>query len=78
MPTVERSAQPQPPSTPRRSESVCAMPSPIVAHDGRAPSQEREEIRELRREDFALRRANEILGFASVFLAKKLDEVRTR
>jgi transposase len=41
-------------------------------------SQEREEIRELRREVFDLRRANEILKSASVFFAKELDEDRTR
>lgn len=41
-------------------------------------SQEREEIRKLRRENFELRRANEILKSASVFFAKELDEDRTR
>lgn len=41
-------------------------------------SAEREEIRELRREVFELRRANEILKSASVFFAKQLDEDRTR
>ena len=41
-------------------------------------SAEREEIRELRRENFELRRANEILKSASVFYAKELDEDRTR
>ena len=41
-------------------------------------SQEREEIRELRREVFELRRANEILKSASVFFATQLDEDRTR
>jgi transposase len=41
-------------------------------------SQEREEIRELRREVFELRRANEILKSASVFFAKELDADRTR
>src|SRR5215204_5055075 len=41
-------------------------------------SQEREEIRRLRRENFELRRANEILKSASVFFAKELDEDRTR
>jgi len=41
-------------------------------------SEEREEIRELRREVFELRRANEILKSASVFFAKQLDEDRTR
>jgi transposase len=41
-------------------------------------SQEREEMRELRKEVFELRRANEILKSASVFFAKELDEDRTR
>jgi transposase len=39
---------------------------------------EREEIRNLRAENFELRRANEILKSASVFFAKELDEDRTR
>ena len=41
-------------------------------------SQEREEIRKLRRENLELRRANEILKSASVFFAKELDPDRTR
>ena len=41
-------------------------------------SQEREEIRKLRRENLELRRANEIMKSASVFFAKELDEDRTR
>jgi transposase len=41
-------------------------------------SQEREEIRKLRRELHDLRRANEILKSASVFFAKELDPDRTR
>jgi transposase len=39
---------------------------------------ERDEIRQLRRENFELRRANEILKSASVFFAKELDESRTK
>ena len=39
---------------------------------------EREEIRKLRRENFELRRANEILKSASVFFAKELDPDRTK
>jgi transposase len=39
---------------------------------------EREEIRRLRQENFALRRANEILKSASVFFATELDADRTR
>ena len=41
-------------------------------------SEEREEIRKLRREVHDLRRANEILKSASVFFAKELDQDRTR
>ncbi len=41
-------------------------------------SEEREEIRKLRKENFELRRANEILKSASVFFAKELDPDRTR
>jgi transposase len=41
-------------------------------------TQEREEIKELKREVFELRRANEILKSASVFFAKELDQDRTR
>ncbi len=39
-------------------------------------SDEREEIRRLRRENFELRRANEILKSASVYFAKELDPDR--
>jgi transposase len=41
-------------------------------------SEEREEIRKLRREVFELRRANEILKAASVFFAGELDPHRPR
>ena len=41
-------------------------------------SQEREEIRRLRKENYELRRANEILKSASVFFAKELDPDRTK
>jgi len=41
-------------------------------------TQEREEVRTLRREVKELRRANEILKSASVFLAKELDQDRTK
>ncbi len=54
----------------------------IEADEGLRPdlptSQEREEIKELRRENFELRRANEILKSASVFFAKELDPDRTK
>ena len=41
-------------------------------------SGEREEIRELRKENYELRRANEILKSASVFFAKELDPDRPK
>jgi len=41
-------------------------------------SQEREDIRRLRQENFELRRANEILKSASLYFARELDEDRTR
>ena len=41
-------------------------------------SEEREEIRKLRREVFELRRTNEILKAASVFFAGELDPHRPR
>src|SRR5271156_2904733 len=41
-------------------------------------TEEREEIKKLRREVFELRRANEILKAASVFFAKELDTDRPR
>ena len=50
------------------------------ADSGKRPdlptSQEREEIRRLRAENFELRRANGIMKSASVFFAKELDEDR--
>jgi transposase len=41
-------------------------------------SQEREDIRRLRKENYELRRANEILKSASVFFAKELDSDRPK
>jgi transposase len=41
-------------------------------------TQEREEIKALKRENFELRRANEILKAASVFFATELDTDRTK
>jgi transposase len=41
-------------------------------------TQEREEIRRLRQENYELRRANEILKSASLFFARELDPDRTR
>jgi transposase len=52
------------------------------ADSGRRPellsSQEREEIRRLRKENYELRRANEILKSASLFFARELDPDRPR
>ena len=54
-------------------------PISLVPLSGRYLSfAEREEIRELRREVFELRRANEILKAASVFFAGELDPHRPR
>jgi transposase len=39
---------------------------------------EREELKRLRKENYELRRANEILKSASVFFAKELDTDRTK
>jgi transposase len=41
-------------------------------------TEEREEIRKLRKENFELRRANEILKSASVFFARELDPDRPK
>ncbi len=40
--------------------------------------EEREEIRKLRKENYELRRANEILKSASLFFARELDTDRTK
>jgi transposase len=54
----------------------------VEADEGLRPelptSEEREEIKKLRRENFELRRANEILKAASVFFATELDADRPR
>ncbi len=54
----------------------------VEADEGRRDdlpsSQEREEIRKLRREVFELRRANEILKAASMFFAGELDPHRPK
>jgi len=54
----------------------------VEADEGLRPdlptAAEREEIRQLRRENFELRRANEILKAASVFFATELDTDRTK
>ncbi len=41
-------------------------------------AEEREQIKQLKRENFELRRANEILNAASVFFATELDADRTK
>jgi transposase len=41
-------------------------------------SEEREEIKQLRKENYELRRANEILKSASLFFARELDPDRPR
>jgi transposase len=46
--------------------------------DDRLTTAEREELRQLRRENVELRRANEILKAASAFFAAELDRPRTR
>ncbi len=45
---------------------------------GVLPSAERERLKRLERENFELRRANEILKAASVFFAKEIDSPRMR
>ena len=53
----------------------------VEANEGRREgltSEEREEIRKLRRENSELRRANEILKAASVFFATELDPHRPK
>jgi transposase len=64
------------------SETLRKYVRQVEANEGRRPdlptSEEREEIRELRREVFELRRANEILKAASVFFAGEFDPHRPR
>ena len=45
---------------------------------GLPSSEEREEIKRLRKENFELRRANEILKAASIFFATELDADRPK
>jgi transposase len=59
---------------PRNSVSVKSR----QAHSDLLTSQEREEIRKLRRENYELRRANEILKSASLFFARELDPDRPK
>jgi transposase len=64
------------------SETLRKYVRQVEANEGLRPdlptSAERAEIRELRREVFELRRANEILKAASVFFAGELDPHRPR
>ena len=64
------------------SETLRKYVRQVEANEGRRPDmltrEEREEIKKLRREVFALRRANEILKAASVFFAGELDPHRPR
>jgi transposase len=48
------------------------------ARPGLLSSQEREEVRRLRKENYELRRANEILKSASLFFARELDPDRPK
>jgi len=54
----------------------------VQADEGLRPdpptAQEREQIKQLRKENFELRRANEILKAASVFFATELDADRPK
>ena len=56
----------------RRAEADSGMRTDLLS------SEEREEIKKLRKENYELRRANEILKSASVFFAKELDTDRTK
>ena len=64
------------------SETLRRYLRQVEADEGRRPemlsTEEREEIRKLRREVFELRRTNEILKAATVFFAGELDQTRRR
>jgi transposase len=64
------------------SETLRKYVRRVEANEGRRKDvlsdEEREEICKLRRENFELRRANEILKSASVFFAKELDPDRPK
>ena len=64
------------------SETLRKYVRQVEADEGLRPglptSEEREEIKRLRREVYELRRANEILKAASVFFATELDADRTK
>ena len=64
------------------SETLRKYVRQVEADEGVRPdlpsSAERDEIKQLRREVYELRRANEILKAASVFFATELDTDRTK
>jgi transposase len=64
------------------SETLRKYVRQVEANEGRRndllTTEERDEIRRLRKENTELRRANEILRAASVFFAKELDPDRPR
>jgi transposase len=64
------------------SETLRRYVRQVEADEGLRPdlpsSEEREEIKALRKEVYELRRANEILKAASVFFATELDADRTK
>ena len=63
-------------------ESLRRYVRQVEANEGLRPelptAAEREEIKRLRKENFELRRANEILKAASVFFATELDADRPK
>ncbi len=64
------------------SETLRKHVRQVEADEGQRPdlptAAEREEIKRLRKENYELRRANEILKAASVFFATELDQDRTK
>ena len=64
------------------SETLRKYVRQLEAEEGLRPdlptAAEREEIKNLRKEVYELRRANEILKAASVFFATELDQERTK
>jgi transposase len=64
------------------SETLRKYVRHVEADEGLRPdlptAAEREEIKQLRKENYELRRANEILKAASVFFATELDQDRTK
>jgi len=64
-----------------KSETLRRHVRQLEVDEGRregVSSEEREEIKRLKRENYELRRANEILKSASVFFAKELDPDRPK